>query len=509
MKRSVVLIILDGWGLGRNDESNPVHVVNPETFNWLKDNFPMTSLQASGISVGLPWGETGNSEVGHLTLGAGKVIYQYYPKIMMAIRDGSFFKNPTLLDAFRHAQKNNSSVNLLGLLTKANVHASLDHVQALLKMAEMEKVPAKLHLFADGKDSPPQTVANFLKELPKDKIATLIGRYYAMDRSQNWQLTEAAYDNMTGRAGAVIEDPTETILNTFERKLTEEYLPPMRFGENKTIQDGDAVIFFNYREDSIRQLAESFILKDFNNFPTVKFQNLKVVTMTRYEEKLTAPIAFEGDTVQYPISRVLSDGGKNQLKLAETYKYAHVTYFFNGYREPAFKNEYRVLVPSIQTPHPEDHPEMMASAITDRLIEAAQSNSFDFVLVNYANSDTIAHTANYEAGLMAVRTIDKELGRLLKTVINPETALVITSDHGNIEEMLDPVTGLSESQHDPNPVPFYLVAPEFRGRKFANWKNPEIETMGSLADVAPTVLELMNIKKPEEMTGRSLLEGLL
>lgn len=519
MKRSVILIILDGWGIGRNDESNPIHVVNPQSLNWLKDNFPTTSLQASGIAVGLPWGETGNSEVGHLTLGAGKVIYQYYPKITMAIRDKSFFKNAALLRAFRHAQKNNSSVNLLGLLTKANVHASLNHVLALIKMGEMEKVPVKLHLFADGKDSPPQTVLTFLKELPKEKVATLIGRYYAMDRSKNWRLTETAYDNMTGRAGAVIKDPTETVMDTFKQGLTEEYLPPMRFGsprnnsgeagEDKIIKDGDAVIFFNYREDSIRQLAESFILKDFKDFPTAKFQNLEIVTMTRYEEKLDAPVAFEGDTVQYPISRILSEAGKNQLKLAETYKYAHITYFFNGLLEPPFKNEYRVLVPSIQTPHPEEHPEMMASAVTDRLLDAAQNGSFDFVLVNYANSDTIAHTANYEAGLKAVATIDKELDRLLKVAVNPETILVITSDHGNMEEMLNPTTGLPESQHDPNPVPLYLVAPEFRGRKFMNWQNMQNETLGTLADVAPTILELMNIDKPADMTGRSLLEGLI
>ncbi len=404
-------------------------------------------------------------------------------------------------------------------LTEANVHASLDHVQALIKMADTMNVPIKLHLFADAKDSPPQTVQKFLKELPKDKIATLIGRYYAMDRSREWQLTKTAYDNMTGSAGAVVEDPTEMILDTFKQGLTEEYLPPMRFGsprdnsgeagEDKTIKDGDSLIFFNYREDSIRQLAESFILKDFNDFPTIKFRDLKVVTMTHYEDKLDVPVAFEGDTVTYPLSRVISDAGKIQLKLAESYKYAHVTFFFNGYLEPAFKNEYRVLIPSIQTPRPEEHPEMMASAITDRLLEAAQDGGFDFILVNYANSDTIGHTANYEAGLKAVATIDKELGRLLKVAVNPETVLLITSDHGNIEEMMNPTTGLPESQHDPNPVPFYLIAPEFKGRKFVNSENMRNETLGTLADVAPTVLELMNLEKPADMTGRNLLEGLM
>ena len=507
--KSVILIILDGWGIGREDETNPVHVAKPESFAWLKENFPMTSLQASGISVGLPWGETGNSEVGHLTMGAGKVIYQYYPKIMMAIRDKSFFDNPVLKAAFAHARKNNSAVNFAGLLTKANVHAALDHLQALIKMGEMEKIPVKLHLFADGKDSSPRSLEKFLKEIPMDKIATLVGRYYAMDRSQNWQLTKTAYDNMLGRGGTVVETPNEIIKSTYGRELTEEFLPPMRFGADKQIKDGEALVFFNYREDSIRQLAESFIIKDFDSFPVEKFNNFYVATFTHYEDKLDAPVVFDADKVEKPLGAILSDAGKNQLRLAESYKYAHITYFFNGYREPPFKNEYRVLIPSISTAKPEDHPEMMASAITDRLLETTQASSFDFILVNYANSDTIGHTANFDAGVKAVQVIDKEIGRLLKSVISPDTTIIITSDHGNIEEMANPSTGLPESQHDPNPVPFYLISPEFRGRKFANWQNMENETMGSLTDVAPTILKLMGIQKPVEMTGQNLLDGLI
>lgn len=508
MKKSVILVVLDGWGIGRKDESNPIHIVNPKNFKWLEDNFPMTSLQASGIAVGLPWGEVGNSEVGHLTLGAGKILYQYYPKITMAIRDKSFFENPALKSAFRHAKKNNSSVNLLGLLTDANVHASVEHLQALIKMAEIEKVPVKLHLFADGKDSPPHSAEKLLKKIPSDKLATLIGRYYAMDKNQNWNLTELAYETITGGDVAVSGDVSETLNAAFKNGLSEEYLPPVRI-DSQIIENGDAVIFFNFREDGIRQLAAAFILKPFAKFPTKNFQNLFVATMTHYEDDFNAPVAFKADIVLKPLGYVLSETGKTQLRLAETYKYAHVTYFFNGYREPPFKNEYRILVPSISTPRPEEHPEMMASAITDRLIEAVQNSAFDFVLVNYSNPDTIAHTSNYQAALKAVETIDREIGRLLKVAVNPQTALLITSDHGNLEEMISPVTGLPESQHDPNPVPLYLVAPEFRGRKFPNWENTENETMGTLADVAPTILEIMNIPQPKEMTGRSLLEGLI
>ncbi len=510
-KRSVILVILDGWGIGRNDESNPIHVVQPKSLKWLEENFPMTSLQASGISIGLPWGEVGNSEVGHLTLGAGKVLYQYYPKITMAIRDGTFFENGPFKDAFAHARKNNSAVNFVGLLSRGNVHASLEHIEALLKMAKMEKMEnVKLHLFSDGKDSPPRTVLNFLEEMPKEKLATLTGRYYAMDRNGAWRLTETAYENLTtNSAGQLVSDPRPLIDATFKKGLTEEYLPPMRFGDDVSIKDGESVIFFNYREDSIRQLAESFIVRGFDKFPSKKFQDLHIVTMSHYRDDFNVPVAFPADKAEKPLGEVLSEAGKNQLRLAETYKYAHVTYFFNGLREPPFKNEFRALIPSLQSPHPEEHPEMMAKAITDRLIEATQTHAFDFVLVNYSNGDTIAHTADYDAGLQAVRVIDEEIGRLIKVAINPETLLIITSDHGNVEEMLNPTTGLPESQHDPSPVPFYLVAPEFRGRKFTNSGNPATETLGSLADVAPTILEIIGIPQPPEMTGHSLLESLI
>lgn len=509
-KKTAVLIILDGWGIGRNDESNPVYVAKPQTFEWLQQNYPMTSIQASGIAVGLPWGEVGNSEVGHLTLGAGKVLYQYFPKITMAIQDGSFFQNPVLKDACAHARKNNSAINFVGLLTKANVHASLDHLRALIKMAQGENVPKiNLHLFADAKDSPPHTVEEFLKEVPRECLASLIGRYYAMDRSENWRLTETAYQTVTGQMGRLVDDPSPAIQAAYKESGTEEYMPPIRLADDKKIQDGDAVIFFNYREDSIRQLASSFILKGFNKFPTLPFQNLSIATMSHYDDAFVVPVIYPADTVENPIGKVLSDRGMNQLRLAETYKYAHVTYFFNGLREPPFPGEYRTLVPSNSELHPEEHPEMMARAVTDRLVEAVQNKAFDFILVNYANPDTIAHTSNYNAALEAVRVIDHEVGRVLTVATNPDTLLFITGDHGNIEEMISPVTGLPESQHDPSPVPLHLVAEQYKGRKFINADSLATETLGSLADVAPTILEVMGIPKPAEMSGRSMLDQIV
>ncbi len=509
MKRTVLLTILDGWGLGEMNESNPVHTVQPESFRWLEENFPITSLQASGISVGLPWGEVGNSEVGHLTIGAGKVIYQYFPRITLSIRDGSLFQNPALKGAFDHAKKNNSSVNLVGLLTEGTVHAALEHVLALVEMGEKEGVPVKLHLFGDGKDGTPYRLEKLLERVPKEKLVTLMGRYYGMDREKNWKLTQRAYETMTEQVGPITSDPVPIIQETYNKGFNEEFVPPMILKENSRIQDGEALIFFNFREDSIRQISESFVLPDFKEFPTKKFQNFYIATMTHYEDSFEVPVAYPPESIEFPLGRVISDANKNQLRLAESYKYAHVTYFFNGYIEQPFKDEYRVFVPSIKVPHVDEHPEMMAQAITDRVIQALENQAFDFILVNYANPDTIAHTGNFQAAVEAVKTIDREIGRLIKTVLATNTIMIITSDHGNIEEMVNPLTGEAESQHDPNPVPFYLVASEFRDRKFVNWQSLKSETAGVLSDVAPTVLELMRIQQPPEMTGQSLLGNLI
>jgi 2,3-bisphosphoglycerate-independent phosphoglycerate mutase len=509
-KKTAVLIVLDGWGIGRNDETNPIYMVKPQIFEWLKDNYPMTSLQASGIAVGLPWGEVGNSEVGHLTLGAGKVLYQYFPKITMAIEDKTFFENPTLKAAFAHARENNSAVNLVGLLTKGNVHASLDHLLALIKMAKDEQAPKiNLHLFSDAKDSPPHTLEGFLKQVPQEYLASLIGRYYAMDRNENWRLTETTYQTLTGQVGTLTTDPEPIIQENYKKSTTEEYLPPIRFAEDKKISDNDTIIFFNYREDSIRQLASSFITKNFDKFPTLPLKNLFIATMSRYDSSFDVPVIFPADKVETPIGKVISDLGMSQLRLAETYKYAHVTYFFNGLREPPFPGEYRILIPSNSGLHPEDHPEMMAKEITDRLIQSLETKTFDFILVNYANGDAIAHTADYNASMEAVRVIDREISRLLRVAATPDNIIFITADHGNLEELINPMTGLPESQHDPSPVPVYLIADEYKGRKFANSDDIAVETLGSLADVAPTMLELMGIEKPLDMTGKSLLEGLL
>lgn len=510
MRRTVTLAILDGWGIGQEDDSNPIHAAHPKNLGWLAEHFPLTSLEAAGIHVGLPWGETGNSEVGHLTLGAGKIMYQHYPRISLAIRDGSFFQNPVLLRAFAHAREHNSAVHFVGLLSKANTHASLEHLLALVRMASEQKTDRYwLHLFADGKDSPPRSILEMLPKLPREKIATLMGRYYAMDREGNWQLTRTAYETLTTPAGRRAQDPEQVATQGIAELHTEEFLPAYRFQPEAVIGDRDTVIFFNFREDSIRQIAEAFILPDFKNFPVRRSPDQFLATFTQYEERFAAPVAFPPDHVDQPLGRVLSDAGKTQVHLAESYKYAHVTMFFNGYREEPFSNEYRVLVPSLQIPHPDEHPELMASAVTDRLIQSMEGSGFDFILVNFANGDTIGHTGNYNAAVKAVGVIDEQIGRILPVVARSDGILVITSDHGNIERIFNPETGRPETQHDPSPVPFYLVGREFKGRKFFNARDLPRETAGNLADIAPTILALMGLTQPEEMTGRNLLDSLL
>lgn len=510
MRRTVVLLIIDGFGIGGKDESNPVYAAKPKNLKWLEENFPVTSLQASGITVGLPWGEAGNSDVGHLTLGAGKVIYQYFPRISLSARDGTFFENPALKAAFSHAKKNNSAVNLVGIISKANTHSSLEHLKALLKFAEKENISnINLHLISDGKDSPPKTIMEILKMIPEEKIGTITGRYYAMDQKQNWTLTQRAYECLVGKSNEVNPNYINALENLYNKGATEEFLPPLIVNPQKVIKENEAVIFFNFREDGMKQLVSPFAQKDFNKFERLEFSNLFITTMTLYSEEFNAAVAYPPETIDMPLGLVISNSGKNQLKLTETYKYNHITYFFNGHREQPFKNEYRVVIPSLPTPNLEKEPQMMAKAITDRLTEAIESGGFDFVAANYANLDLIGHTPDYNAALKAIAVIDEEIGRVIKSALQKNAIVLITSDHGNIEQSLDPVTLKPHTQHTTNPVPFYLVGKEFKGRKFVNWKNYEMETAGIISDVAPTILDLLGMPKPAEMDGRSLLQSLI
>lgn len=511
MHRTHLLLILDGWGVGRKDHSNPLFIGRPPHIEAVRLKFPSASLQASGIAVGLPWEEEGNSEVGHLTLGAGKVLYQHYPRITIAIKNGSFFKNEALTGAIAHAKANNSRLHLVGLLTAGNVHASLSHLQALLELAKQEGVEnVALQLFTDGKDSPPKSVLELLEKLGRPRlIASISGRYYAMDRERSWNRTEQTYRALTGR-GETAESAEAAVAAAYRRDLTDEFILPARIGaEPRGIQSNDAAVFFNFREDSMRQIAEAFLNPAFDAFPREPLENLFIATLTRYEERFTNPVAFPPERVLEPLGRVLSEAGKVQLRVAETEKYAHVTYFFNGYKDAPFKNEYRVLIPSKNVARQDEHPEMMAREITDRVLQGVEEGGYDFILANFANPDIIAHTGNFNAAQKAIQIVDESVGKIVAAALAGNAVLIITADHGNVERMMDPLLGTPETKHDPNPVPLYLVAPEYaRVRDTYEAEQNERISIGTLADVAPTILDLMGIPKPREMTGQSLLSVL-
>ncbi|MFA6365425.1 MAG: 2,3-bisphosphoglycerate-independent phosphoglycerate mutase [Candidatus Paceibacterota bacterium] len=514
MKQTIVLAILDGWGIGQPDESNPIYITHPKTIDEIERNFPAGALHASGIMIGLPWEEEGNSEVGHLTIGSGKIIYQHFPKISLNIESGDFFTNTALKGAFLHAQEKEGAVHLVGLLTKGNVHASLPHLSALIQMAAKEHcTKLYLHLITDGRDSPPESAGELLHHVQKmieefgvGEMVSVVGRYFAMNRDEHWDRTAKAYTLLT-RENIPPQKFEEVAARTYARGMNDEFIDPSVVSTAHPIHSNDSIIFFNFREDSMRQITQAFLDPAFDKFPVTHFENLYIATMTQYHDAFPAHVAFPNETVEHPLGKVLADNGKMQLRLAETQKYAHVTYFFNGLREQAFPNEYRVLIPSLDLPHPEGKPEMRAAELTERAIIALHENTFDFIVVNYANADIIAHTGNYNATIEAIQTIDRELAKLISAVLDGNHILLITSDHGNAEVLLDNKTGEPETRHDTSPVPIYLIGKEYK-KKTPLLKAPKLTTIGLLSDIAPTILELMHIQKPEDMTGQSLLDQL-
>ncbi|MEX2436566.1 MAG: 2,3-bisphosphoglycerate-independent phosphoglycerate mutase [Candidatus Paceibacterota bacterium] len=508
MNQKIVLCILDGWGVGPKDDTNPIYTSDLKTIKYMEDNFPSGALKSSGIAVGLPWGEEGNSEVGHLTIGAGRTLYQHFMKITHSIESGDFFKNEALLNAFQHSKENNSSTHLIGLLTKGNIHASLSHIKALLKMAKDKEVEnVYLHLFTDGRDSSPKGAKEFITELKQaigeigvGNIADISGRYWAMDRDRNWDRTEKVYKALFGQAQKGTID--QALEDTYKKDLNDEYVEPTILEEFQPIRDGDSLIFFNFREDRIKQLAEPFLNDEFGEFPVSEINNVKVTTMTEYFEDFKSEVVFKKDTIKNTLGEVLSKNKKTQLRISESVKSPHITYFFNGLKESPFENEFRVSIPSEKIGRPDESPGMMARPITDRVISSLREGTFDFILINYANPDVIAHTGNYKATMEAVKVIDAELNRLVREVLNSDHVLMVTSDHGNAESVFDLKTGQPETKHNANPVPFYLVSKKHARKNNTN----NLESVGVLSDIAPTILSIMGIEKPEEMTGTNLLD---
>ena len=518
--RPIILAILDGWGIAKDSNGNAISQARTPNLNEIEKFYPATSLQASGIAVGLPWGEAGNSEVGHLTLGAGRVVYQHLPRIIFSIQNGSFFENRAFVEAAENVKDKNSCLHLMGLVSPGTVHSYLDHLYGLIEFAKRQGIKKlRLHAFTDGEDSPPKEAINILKkvknkleELEDAKIATIMGRFYAMDRNRNWERTEKAYQCLVDGVGEKFEDPTNALENFYKNGLTDPFILPTVIIDPATknplgkVCDNDSVIFFNFREDRARQLTKAFVLPKFDNFQRKILNNFCFVTMTQYEEGLPVKVAFSPIEITNHLTEALSKANKKILKLAETEKYAHITYFFNGGKEIAYPDEERILVPSTSIPHYDQHPEMGAEEITEKLISALDEQKFDLAVVNYANTDMVAHTGNFTAVVKAAEVVDNCIGSLLKLVKEKKCCLIITSDHGNAEEMINLKTGQISPEHSANPVPFYLADEDYKKAAPDNLHLKDEFCQGIISDVAPTILELMKIPKPKEMTGRSLLE---
>jgi 2,3-bisphosphoglycerate-independent phosphoglycerate mutase len=505
-----MLMILDGWGINEHARGNAILKAQTPNFDKLMRHYPNTILQTSGLSVGLPEGQMGNSEVGHLNLGAGRIVYQEFTRISEDIKNGGFFKNPVLLDAMGNAAKNGSSLHLMGLLSDGGVHSHIDHLLALLKMAKQHGVArVYVHAFLDGRDVPPANAEVYIKRLEKEmdelgigEIATIAGRYYAMDRDKRWDRTEKAYNAIVFGDGIKEGDALTALAKSYSREETDEFVVPTVITDEDgnpkgTVNEKDSIIFFNFRPDRARQLTYAFCDEDFQGFERRKGL-LKVfyVCMTQYDVKVkNAQIAYRPQSLENIFAEVISKKGLRQLRIAETEKYAHVTFFFNGGVEKSYPGEDRILIPSPKVATYDMKPEMSAYEVTDKVIEKIGEEIYDVIILNYANSDMVGHTGVFEAAVAAVEAVDRCIGRVVDAIRNKGGTAIITADHGNAEQMLDYATGEPHTAHTSNPVPFILVGD----------KHYRLHP-GKLADVSPTMLELLNIEKPEEMTGESLID---
>ncbi len=514
--RPLVLLILDGFGISTEEKGNPVAEASTPTLDDLARSFPFTTLQASGTAVGLPWGEAGNSEVGHLTIGAGRVIYHHLPRIVNAIYDGSFFYNSRFLGAAEHVRTHGGRLHLAGLVSSGSVHSYIDHLYGLIEFSRREKIGAVyLHVFTDGKDASPTEALKFIPmlearlhaRLPQARVVSLIGRFYAMDRDEQWDRIRAAYELMAEGKGSAALSAREYLASSYERGVTDEFIEPALIGGDAgVVRDGDAIIFFNFREDSMRELTRVFTDASFDHFGRRFLQNLFVVTMTEYAKDARDYAAFPPLEIRHSLGGILSDAGLRQLRIAETEKYAHVTYFFSSSGEVPFPGEERVLIPSIQTRHVDENPQMRAQEIAQTVRE--RLDEFDVIVANLANADMVGHAGNFAAAVRAVEALDEAVGIVRDAVLLAGGVMIVTADHGNIERKRSAMTGERITEHSLGPVPFFLVGNEFRlkaPRSDAEVAETKKRVGGILTDVAPTILELLGLSKPPEMTGVSLL----
>lgn len=517
MFKPIVLAVLDGWGISTNNQGNVLKETELPTIDKLNRFYPMTTLQASGISVGLFWGEPGNSEVGHMAMGAGKIVYQNLPRITLAIQGKEIFKNEALLKTMENVKTNSSALHIMGLVGQGSVHSYLEHLYAIVEMAKEQGLTnVFIHAFTDGRDSPQTSgtkslldLQNRLKAIGVGKIASLIGRNWAMDRNNNWDRIEKAYRMLTEGTGIKATDPIQCLQESYAKGITDEYIEPSVIMENDqpvaTIKNRDSVVFFNFREDRARQLTEAFVIPGFDKFKREQLE-LEFATLTEYEKDLPVLVAFPPEIVKGGLGEVLSKNKLTQLRIAETEKYAHVTYFFNGGREEPWQGEDRMLIPSPAVSRFDEAPEMSASLVTEKLVEAIKLEKYDFILVNYANADMVGHTGNETAAKEAVKTIDKNLSILIPAVLQQGGCMFITADHGNVEEIKNYHTGQINTEHSSNPVPLWYITPNNHREKTAeDMVRQQSEVGGLLSDIAPTILDVAGLKKSDEMNGESLL----
>ena len=542
----VILVVLDGWGIAPPGPGNAINQASTPNFNRFWASFPHTQLLASGEAVGLPKAEDGNTETGHLNLGAGRIIYQDLQRINMSIADGSFFENKTLKGAFDHASRNKSSIHFIGLIGAGGVHSNIEHLFALLRFAKNENLSRVfLHLFTDGRDSAPTSAKTYIGRLREvigkenvGTIASIMGRYWAMDRDLRWDRTAKAYFALTRGEGKFITSVEDAVEESYSQGKTDEFIEPALVVDNKNkpialIQDNDAVIFFNFRVDRPRQLSRAFVLKEFEKTTgkmefdpyRIKYEkshlgspdasrptfdrgkplsNLYFVTMTEYEKILVdngASVAFAPEFINMPLGRILSESHLMQLRAAESEKERFVTYYFNGL-QGSFEKQENLIIPSPKVPTYDLKPEMSAKELTTAVLDRFKSNDYAFTLINYANADMVGHTGNIGATATACKTLDDCIGELANYILAYGGYLLLTADHGNAEEMINLETGAIDTEHSTFPVPFIAISKDFLN-------NPVTLEVGVLADVAPTVLSLLDVAQPTEMTGRNLLGKVL
>ena len=503
--KPLVLIILDGFGHSDNPEANAIMAANTPVYDHLRATRPHGLISGSGMDVGLPDGQMGNSEVGHMNLGAGRVVYQDFTRVTKAIRDGEFFDNPVITAAVDKAVTAGKAVHILGLLSDGGVHSHQDHLAAMAELAAQrgaEKI--YLHAFLDGRDTPPRSAQSFIESLDatfaklgKGRIASLIGRYFAMDRDNRWDRVEQAYKLLVDGAGEFNAANAQAGLEAaYARGENDEFVKATTLGEPVQMEDGDAVVFMNFRADRARELSRCFVEPDFKEFARTRVPQLAgFVTLTQYAASIPAPYAFAPASLTNVLGEYLANNGKTQLRIAETEKYAHVTFFFSGGREDVFAGEERILIPSPKVATYDLQPEMSCPELTEKLVDAIGSGRFDAIVCNIANPDMVGHSGDLQAAILAAQAVDKAIGEVDAAVRAAGGAMIITADHGNLEMMRDPETGQPHTAHTVGPVPLVYV-----GERAAT-----LRSGGALRDVAPTLLDLLGLPQPADMTGRSLI----